>query len=108
MACGLVTTLIYFSIIQVLNGSNSPPFFITLPIYATIGILLGLIIAFVFSSLNSIFAGALGPLILHIGCLLAVIFALDVTLQVWFTAVYLVVVTVVGAISGAAYKFASR
>jgi peptidoglycan/LPS O-acetylase OafA/YrhL len=108
LACGLVTMLIFSFINQLLNGDNAPPYLVTIPVYAGIGLLLGLMIAFVFDSLNRIFAGALGLLTLHIGGLLVAIFVFDVTLHAWFTAINFVVVMVIGAICGAVYRIASR
>lgn len=108
LACGLVTMLIYASINYTVNGSNAGPYIVTLPVYAGIGILLGLVIAFVFNSLNSIFAGAFGLLTLHIGGLLVAMFAFNVTANAMFTAINILAVIVIGAICGAVYKIASR
>jgi hypothetical protein len=108
LACGLVTVLIYSAINYILNGSNAPPYWVSLSVYAGVGILLGLLLAFVFTSLNSIFAGAFGMLILHIVGLLVAIFALDVTFHASLIANNFVPVMVIGAICGAVYRIASR
>ena len=108
LACGLASMLIFASINLVINGSNAVPWMITLPVYAAMGMLLGVTIAFVFPSLNSIVVGALGLQILYVSLLLIAIFALDVTFKGWFTAINLAVVPIIGAICGAVYKFATR